>query len=149
MNSYEGRKKCEKLREMRKAFAQANQIPYDFPECTHEGPCAGTCPFCEQEAAVLERLAERMQLQGSHEAIYPQVEICQEESMRYVPRGPEIPTPPMVQGMMRPPMPPTMGLVVSPERDTEEAEMPKNTTSHEDEPEIKIPGFLRKNRRKS
>ena len=34
-------------------MAEANGIPYEPRECTYEGDCTGTCPFCEKEAAEL------------------------------------------------------------------------------------------------
>ena len=34
-------------------MAEANGIPYEPRECTYEGECTGTCPFCEKEAAEL------------------------------------------------------------------------------------------------
>jgi len=154
MNGYDGRRKCEKLREMRKAFAKANGISYDFPECTHEGPCAGTCSFCEREAAVLERLAGKKQMEEFSQTIYPQIEINPEETVRYVPRNQPSQKPPMVQGMMRPsnvdvvPVR-TMGLVVSPKGDMEPIEKPEDELPLKEAPEIKMPGFLRKKRRKS
>ena len=48
-----GKDKCEFLRGIRKRMAEANGIPYEPRECTYEGDCTGTCPFCEKEAAEL------------------------------------------------------------------------------------------------
>lgn len=53
-----GKEKCERLREIRMKFAKDNNIPYEFKECTHEGPCAGTCPLCDKEATDLAELAK-------------------------------------------------------------------------------------------
>lgn len=48
-----GKEKCEFLKEIRKRMAELNDIPYEPRECTYEGECTGTCPFCEKEAAEL------------------------------------------------------------------------------------------------
>lgn len=48
-----GKEKCEFLKGIRKRMAEANGIPYEPRECTYEGECTGTCPFCEKEAAEL------------------------------------------------------------------------------------------------
>ena len=45
-----GKEKCEFLKGIRKRMAEANGIPYEPRECTYEGDCIGTCPFCEKEA---------------------------------------------------------------------------------------------------
>ena len=55
-----GKDKCEFLRGIRKRVAEVNGIPYEPRECTFEGDCIGTCPFCEKEAAeILSKLKER------------------------------------------------------------------------------------------
>ena len=43
-----GKDKCEFLKGIRKRMAEANGIPYEPRECTYEGECTGTCPFCEE-----------------------------------------------------------------------------------------------------
>ena len=48
-----GKDKCEFLKGIRKRIAEANGIAYEPRECTFEGDCTGTCPFCEKEAADL------------------------------------------------------------------------------------------------
>jgi hypothetical protein len=48
-----GKDKCEFLKGIRKRMAELNGIPYEPRECTYEGDCTGTCPFCEKEAAEL------------------------------------------------------------------------------------------------
>lgn len=40
---------------MRRKIAQENDIPLVERECTHEGDCRGTCPYCESEVRYLER----------------------------------------------------------------------------------------------
>ncbi len=52
--SMEGKLKCQCLKAIRKQIADANGIVLEIPECTHEGPCAGTCPRCEAEVRYLE-----------------------------------------------------------------------------------------------
>lgn len=55
-----GKDKCEFLKGIRKRMAEANGIPYEPRECTYEGECTGTCPFCEKEAAeLMEKLKEK------------------------------------------------------------------------------------------
>ena len=50
-----GKEICRTLKNVRRAIAQANSISYEPTECTHKGPCAGTCPRCEQEMRYLEQ----------------------------------------------------------------------------------------------
>ncbi len=38
---------------MRLELALANNIPFKSEKCTYDGPCAGTCPKCDKEAAYL------------------------------------------------------------------------------------------------
>lgn len=53
----DGKMICDTLRNLRKCFAWANGIEYEFKPCKYEGPCAGTCPYCEKELEELETLA--------------------------------------------------------------------------------------------
>ena len=48
-----GKKVCETLRNMRKALAKANNIPFESKECDFNGLCAGTCEKCDSEATYL------------------------------------------------------------------------------------------------
>ena len=57
--SYPGKDKCEKLREIRRKIAEANGIDFQPAECTHKGPCRGTCPMCEKELEYLNEQLER------------------------------------------------------------------------------------------
>lgn len=50
--------KCEFLRDLRRQFAQANDIPYETQECTFEGECPGTCPRCDAEVEYLEEMLQ-------------------------------------------------------------------------------------------
>lgn len=49
-----GKKKCEVLKKVRKAVADAHGIAYEPAVCTHEGECQGTCPKCEAEVRYIE-----------------------------------------------------------------------------------------------
>lgn len=49
-----GKEKCEILRGIRKRIAEANHIYYQPAECTHQGPCSGTCPLCDGEISYLD-----------------------------------------------------------------------------------------------
>ena len=59
-----GKEKCKILREVRRMIAQANDIPFSPPECSHEGPCAGTCPLCESELRYLEQQLQQRRAEG-------------------------------------------------------------------------------------
>lgn len=50
-----GKRTCEILKDVRQKIAQENDIPLVERECTHEGDCRGTCPYCESEVRYLER----------------------------------------------------------------------------------------------
>ncbi len=58
-----GKQKCEILKEIRQKIADENEIPYKTRRCTHQGPCSGTCPYCESEVRYLEsQLKKRVSL---------------------------------------------------------------------------------------
>ena len=58
-----GRDICNELKKVRRKIADENNIPLEIPECTHRGPCAGTCPRCEAEMRYLENaLAGRISM---------------------------------------------------------------------------------------
>ena len=57
-----GKEKCRMLKEIRQRIADENGIPYKTHECSHKGPCSGTCPFCESEVRYLE---DRLKTQSS------------------------------------------------------------------------------------
>ena len=56
----DGKAVCEKLKQMRKALAEANGIDYQPVDCPAVGPCAGTCPQCEEELRMLRACLERI-----------------------------------------------------------------------------------------
>jgi len=58
-----GKEVCRHLKAVRRDIAEHNDIELIQEECTHEGPCRGTCPKCEQEVRYLEeKLSERKRL---------------------------------------------------------------------------------------
>ena len=46
---YRERGKCNYLKNIRREICAREEIPLEFPECPHKGPCPGTCPKCEAE----------------------------------------------------------------------------------------------------
>jgi hypothetical protein len=50
-----GKETCNYLKVVRREVAAANGLEFDFPECTYEGECQGTCPQCESEVRQLEQ----------------------------------------------------------------------------------------------
>ena len=46
-------------------MAEANGIPYEPRECTYEGDCTGTCPFCEKEAEELLAELKKKEAEGA------------------------------------------------------------------------------------
>lgn len=62
-NMKPGKSTCKYLKEIRRKIAEENGIALYMPECTYQGPCAGTCPQCEREVRQLEtELARRSSL---------------------------------------------------------------------------------------
>ena len=58
-----GKHICRQLKAVRRRIADENGIPLNQRQCTHQGPCSGTCPYCEAEARYLEQaLAKRLSL---------------------------------------------------------------------------------------
>ena len=58
-----GKHICNQLKALRRHIAEENGIPLQQRECTHQGPCRGTCPRCEAEVHYLEQaLARRLKL---------------------------------------------------------------------------------------
>jgi hypothetical protein len=64
-----GRNICNTLKEVRLRVARANGIKYNPTECQHKGPCAGTCPKCEQEVRYIEHELRKKSQRGHAAAI--------------------------------------------------------------------------------
>lgn len=62
--NHPGRDKCDELRKIRKAIADANGIDFHPAECHHKGPCSGSCPACEAEVQYLEMELRKKQSKG-------------------------------------------------------------------------------------
>ncbi len=60
-----GKDICEVLKSIRKNIAELNGIEYEPHECDHDGPCSGTCPNCDFEAADLMKKLRRKEACGS------------------------------------------------------------------------------------
>ena len=67
-----GKAICEILKQIRIDIAKANNIEYHPTECTHKGPCTGTCPRCEEELHYLNTIIAHRQEAG----IEPNFERC-------------------------------------------------------------------------
>lgn len=59
-----GKRICSQLKEIRRSIAAENEIPYHERECTYEGPCRGTCPYCEAELRHLTQQLQQRILSG-------------------------------------------------------------------------------------
>lgn len=64
-----GKRTCEILKDVRRKVAQENDIPLVERECTHEGDCLGTCPYCESEVRYLERELSKRRALGKAVAV--------------------------------------------------------------------------------
>lgn len=69
-----GHRKCELLKIIRKSIAEANGIPYEISECTNQGACTGTCPYCDAESADLRKKLEE-KAEAGEQVVFPQVDI--------------------------------------------------------------------------
>lgn len=49
----DGKEICDMLRDYRKQLAAMNNIEFSSEECSHVGPCAGTCDKCDEESKYL------------------------------------------------------------------------------------------------
>lgn len=54
-----GKATCSYLRNIRMDVANRNSIKYEPKECTHKGPCAGTCPVCDSELEYIDKRIQR------------------------------------------------------------------------------------------
>lgn len=68
-----GKSTCHKLKEMRKKFAEENGIDFFEEECTYDGPCDGTCPYCDAKTRELTRKAKELKRKCTVK--YPSIEI--------------------------------------------------------------------------
>jgi hypothetical protein len=59
-----GKRICKTLKDIRKRIADANDMPYNIEECSHEGDCSGSCPKCEQEMQYLAESIETAEKEG-------------------------------------------------------------------------------------
>ena len=64
-----GKRTCEILKDVRRKIAQENDIALVERECTHEGDCRGTCPYCEAEVRYLERELSKRRALGKAVAV--------------------------------------------------------------------------------
>ena len=60
-----GKEKCEYLKSVRDRIAKQNNIPYVSSPCTNTEPCAGICPACEAETAMLREMLEKKRAEGN------------------------------------------------------------------------------------
>ena len=68
-----GKEKCRILRQIRRTIAEANEIPFDSPDCPFADDCSGTCPLCEDELRYLESELQRRRAEGQEIRL---VELC-------------------------------------------------------------------------
>lgn len=58
--SVRGKNTCAQLKELRRLFASSNGIKYWEEDCKYEGPCEGTCPYCDAKTKELLEKAEEL-----------------------------------------------------------------------------------------
>ena len=85
-----GKRTCEILKDVRRKVAQENDIPLVERECTHEGDCRGTCPYCESEVRYLERELSKRRALGKAVSV---AGIAVSSMMMGACHGPKAPTP--------------------------------------------------------
>lgn len=84
--NHPGRIKCDKLRAIRKKIAEVNDIEFETAECHHTGPCAGTCPVCDEEIRYLDEQIEKKKKRGEEVYIVNiavSEDICEEKTSDY------------------------------------------------------------------
>ena len=64
-----GKHICNQLKAVRRRIAEENDIPLEIKECTHDGPCRGSCPRCEAEVRYLEQELQRRSSMGKAVAV--------------------------------------------------------------------------------
>lgn len=52
---YQGRRKCELLKTIRRQIAGQYDLIYEPKDCHHVGDCSGTCPLCDAEIVNLQK----------------------------------------------------------------------------------------------
>lgn len=72
----DGKEICRRLKKTRMDLAKANGIVFESEECTYEGPCAGTCEKCDEEARYLK---EQMDKIPKHKRVYPDKKVKKPE----------------------------------------------------------------------
>jgi len=111
-----GKRICQALKELRKRIADANNIPFEMEECTHEGDCPGTCPKCESELHYLMDSIGKREQEGKPVVIDG---IMSEEELRKAfsinPSEQELPENPEDMETMGQPEPPELILMGEPE----------------------------------
>lgn len=120
-----GKRTCEILKDVRRKIAQENDIPLVERECTHDGDCRGTCPYCESEVRYLERELSKRRALGKAVTV---VGIAVSSMMMGACHGPKTPATPA--GSESEPAPVnTLSQAVepSPESSPEPAVEPANT----------------------
>lgn len=73
-----GKTVCNQLKEMRRRFAEANQIEYEEEDCIETRPCEGTCPYCEERTRYL--VNEAKKIAAIRDVVYPQVEVTEAQN---------------------------------------------------------------------
>lgn len=57
-----GKATCRYLKSIRMDAANRHGIKYEPKDCTHKGPCAGTCPVCDSELRYIDKQIQRIDL---------------------------------------------------------------------------------------
>lgn len=68
-NMNHGKNICRQLKQLRRDIADANGIELHQKECTYQGECEGTCPYCDAELQYIERELARRQGLGKVVAV--------------------------------------------------------------------------------
>ena len=109
-----GKRICQTLKKLRKRIADANNIPFEMEECTHQGDCSGTCPKCESELRYLMDSIDKREQEGKPVVLDG---IMSEEELRkafsIIPTEENIPENPEEMETMGLPEPPLEGDAMS------------------------------------
>lgn len=80
-----GKQKCEELKRIRKAFADANGVEYTPSECSSTEECSGTCPKCEAEAEyIMSKVKEKNSLVDAATSIHGTPEAIGSEEVKII-----------------------------------------------------------------